>query len=49
MALVSRRGDALNDDAIRVYTSNYELPLSLEIKFSKKLAINALAGFFHAW
>jgi hypothetical protein len=47
MAFVSCRGDALNDDAIRVYAPNYELPLSLEIKPSKKLAIDGAAGFIH--
>jgi hypothetical protein len=47
MAFVSCRGDALNNDAIRVYASNYELPLSLEIKLPEKLAINGPASFLH--
>jgi hypothetical protein len=30
-----------------VYAPNYELPLPLEIKLSKKLAIDGAAGLFH--
>jgi hypothetical protein len=41
--------DALNEDAIRIYSPNHQLPPSLEIKPSKKLAVNVPANFFHVW
>jgi hypothetical protein len=46
---VSGGRDALNEDAIRIYSPNHQLPLSLEIKPSKKIAVNVPADFFHVW
>jgi hypothetical protein len=43
--LVSGRA-ALNEDAIRVYGPNHELPLALKTKLSKELPINDAADLF---
>jgi hypothetical protein len=49
MAMPSGGRDALNKDAIGIYSPHYELPLALEIKRSKELAVNVPADFFHVW